>query len=94
MTKHYFKREAESEFGAGTCYFEIENGWIIRQAEKYVSEWRWGDANHPEWLADQPEAELGIEEAAAVDDLAEEVGLVPPDRNRQKAPSSATSGPQ
>jgi hypothetical protein len=66
MAKHY-KRDAESEFGVGVCYFEIENGWIVRQAENYGEQWRWGDEKHPEWLADQPESELGLDQATTID---------------------------
>lgn len=50
----YFKREAESELGAGTAYLEITNGWPSRQVEVYGPTWRWGDEAHPEHLADQP----------------------------------------
>lgn len=66
MATHY-KRDAESEFGAGVCYVEIEDGRIVRQAENYGERWRWGNDKHPEWLADQPESELGIEEAKPID---------------------------
>lgn len=61
MAKHY-KREAESDLGIGMCWFEIEDGWIVRQVEAYGEVWRWGDDDHPQWLSDQPESELGLDD--------------------------------
>ena len=52
--KRCFKREAESELGAGTACIEVTNGWPSRQVEVYGKTWRWGDETHPEHLADQP----------------------------------------
>ena len=66
MTVKHYKSDAESEFGAGVCYFEIESGWIVRQAENYGEQWRWGDESHPEWLADQPESVLGLDGATPI----------------------------
>lgn len=66
MTAQYYKRQAESEFGSGVCYFELEAGWIARQVEHYGEIWRWGDDEHPEWLADHPQSELGLEEATTI----------------------------
>jgi hypothetical protein len=52
--RRYFKREAESEFGVGTAYLEISEGWPVRQVEVYGETWRWGNNDHPDHLADQP----------------------------------------
>ena len=52
--KRYYKHEAESDLGEGTAYMEITDGWPSRQVEVYGDEWRWGDDDHDEHLADQP----------------------------------------
>ncbi|NOK20912.1 hypothetical protein [Corallococcus carmarthensis] len=59
--KQYFQRAAESDLGEGMAYLEINDGWPSRQVEVYGEVWRWGDAEHREWLADQPFSELGLE---------------------------------
>jgi hypothetical protein len=60
--KRYFKREAESELGAGTAYIEISDQWPSRQVEIYGQTWRWGDERHAEYLADQPFEVLELDE--------------------------------
>ena len=60
--KRYFKREAESDLGAGMAYLEITNGWPSRQVEVYGATWRWADEAHPEDLADQPLDVLELDE--------------------------------
>jgi hypothetical protein len=52
--KRFFEREAESELGVGRIYLEFDDGWPSRQVEVYGNTWRWGDRNHPQFLADQP----------------------------------------
>lgn len=52
--RRYFKREAESDLGAGLVYLEITDGWPSRQVEVYGEVWRWADDAHNRWLADQP----------------------------------------
>lgn len=61
--KHYYKREAESEFGEGVAYIEIDGDWPSRQVEIYGDTWLRGDESRLERLADQPFAvlELGPE---------------------------------
>lgn len=61
--KRFFKREAESELGAGTASVESSDGWPTRQVEVYGATWRWGDEAHPQYLADQAVGvlELGVE---------------------------------
>lgn len=61
MRRHY-KHTAESDEGIGTAYIEIMNGWPTRQVEIYGEVWRWGDEEHPEYLADQPFTELDLDE--------------------------------
>ena len=52
--KRYYKHEAESDLGEGTAYMEITDDWPSRQVEVYGDQWRWGDSDHNEHLADQP----------------------------------------
>jgi hypothetical protein len=52
--KRYYRHDADSDFGVGTAYLEIEGEWPTRQVEVYGQTWLWGDAAHPEHLADQP----------------------------------------
>ena len=66
MTKRYFKHEAESDLGEGMAYLEISDGWPTRQVEVYGERWRWGDAAHDEWLADQPFEALELTEEHAI----------------------------
>ncbi len=49
----YYKHEADSDPGAGLAYMEVEDGWVVRQAEIYSSVCRWADEAHPEGLSDQ-----------------------------------------
>lgn len=69
--KKYFKRDAESDLGEGTAYLEVTDGWPSRQVEIYGQSWRWGNAAHPEYLADQPldALELGEEHAISQDEF-------------------------
>ncbi|MCY1044142.1 hypothetical protein OV208_22685 [Corallococcus sp. bb12-1] len=62
MELRYFKHVAESEHGEGFAFLEVVDGWPRRQIEVYGAVWRWGDAAHPEWLADQPLTELDLGE--------------------------------
>lgn len=61
--RKYFKHDAESDLGVGVAFLEVIDGWPSRQAEVYGETWLWGDADHPENLADQPleVLELGAE---------------------------------
>jgi hypothetical protein len=52
--KRYYKHDAESDLGVGTAYLEITDEWPSRQVEIYGDQWRWGDSEHNEHLADQP----------------------------------------
>lgn len=52
--KRWFKRDAESEYGAGIAYLESSDGWPSRQVEIYGGVWLWGDSDHPRHLGDQP----------------------------------------
>lgn len=69
--KRYFKREAESDLGAGMAYLEITDNWPSRQVEVYGDAWRWADEAHNEWLADQPfeVLELSHEHAIPVEEF-------------------------
>lgn len=69
--KLWFRRNAESELGEGVVYLETEEGWPCRQVEVYGDVWRWGDKDHPQWLADQPldVLELGEEYAISAGDF-------------------------
>ncbi|MBN8469540.1 hypothetical protein JYJ95_23810 [Corallococcus exiguus] len=64
--KQYFQHAAESDLGEGMAYLEIIDGWPSRQVEVYGEVWRWGDAEHPEWLADQPFSELALDDEDAM----------------------------
>ncbi len=62
--RHYYRHDAESERGEeGTVYFEFTDDVPTRQVEVYGDHWRWGDAEHPDHLADQsfPDCALGVE---------------------------------
>jgi len=61
MARHY-KHTAESKLGMGTFWYEIEDGRIVRQVEAYGEIWRWGDEDRPQWLSDQPESSLDLED--------------------------------
>lgn len=52
--KRYFRHEAESDYGPGIAYLEIDGEWPSRQVEIYGEIWLWGDEAHPKNLADQP----------------------------------------
>lgn len=69
--KKYFKREAESDLGAGVAYLEVTDGWPSRQVEVYGDTWRWADEANKEWLADQPfeVLDLGDEHAIATEEF-------------------------
>jgi hypothetical protein len=68
--KRYFKHSAESEQGEeGTAYLEVTGDTPTRQVEVYDDRWRCGDQEHPEFLADQPLAELGLDPG---DEIAQE----------------------
>jgi hypothetical protein len=55
--KKFFKHHAESDLGEGLAYMEFTEDQPTRQVEVYGQRWRWGDAEHNRWLADQP---LGV----------------------------------
>jgi hypothetical protein len=65
--KRYFKHPAESEFGEGTVFFEITDDWPSRQVEAYGDEWRWGDEQHKEFLADKPFEALELHDEHAIE---------------------------
>lgn len=56
----YYKHYAESDWGEGTVYLEIKEGWVVRQVEVYGSKYLYGDDKHPDHLADQPFSVLGL----------------------------------
>lgn len=62
MTKLYFKHPAESDLGEGVAFIEVTDGWPTRQVELYEKAVRWADEAHPEWLADQPLDQLGLDD--------------------------------
>lgn len=63
----YFKREGESELGdVGIAYMEITDGFPSRQVEFYGDNWRWGDRNNSEHLADKPFEDLGLTDEYAI----------------------------
>jgi len=68
----FYKREAESDLGIGMCWFEVEDGRVVRQVEAYGGVWRWGDDDHPQWLSDQPESALALDDGEVLAIGAEE----------------------